>query len=33
MDLAQYKGHPILLVNIATQCGYTPTAQRFRKSL
>lgn len=24
MDLKQYQGHPMLLVNIATQCGYTP---------
>ncbi len=24
MDLADYKGKPVLLVNIATQCGYTP---------
>ncbi len=24
MDLSAYKGKPVLLVNIATQCGYTP---------
>lgn len=24
MDLSEYKGKPVLLVNIATKCGYTP---------
>jgi glutathione peroxidase len=24
MDLSQYKGKPVLITNIATQCGYTP---------
>ncbi len=24
MDLTQYKGKPVLMVNIATKCGYTP---------
>ena len=24
MDLSTYKGKPVLLVNIATKCGYTP---------
>jgi glutathione peroxidase len=24
MDLSQYKGKPVLFVNIATKCGYTP---------
>ena len=24
MNLSDYKGHPVLFVNIATKCGYTP---------
>lgn len=31
MDLNTYKGHPLLIVNIATQCGYTPQLEGLEK--
>ncbi len=31
MDLKQYKGQPVLMVNIATQCGYTPQLDGLEK--
>lgn len=31
MDLSAYKGKPVLLVNIATKCGYTPQLEGMEK--
>lgn len=31
MDLKAYKGKPVLVVNIATQCGYTPQLDGLEK--